>query len=275
MGAAVEVLRGGRRPDDARSALPTFEGETLMARRKNRPETVREKCCLAERLRQIRVDLYGDRGGSEMARQLGVPIRTWYNYESGVTVPAEVLLRFLELTRVEPRWLLHGAGPMFRAPMSAPGGESGSSSVVTLLRTVLSRLENREGPMALDDAPPLPGRLSQDGVGCDASAAGAWVQAEREGRCVRVEGDAMSPLLADGAQVAFSAEDEPAEALDGALVVAWIGEAPVVRWFRRSGSFGLLRAENPEHVPNLQLLELAAAEGARRVRRVEWISTPH
>ena len=29
---------------------------------------------LAERLRQIRVDLYGERGGSEMARRLGVEV---------------------------------------------------------------------------------------------------------------------------------------------------------------------------------------------------------
>lgn len=246
-----------------------------MARRKNRPETVREKCCLAERLRQIRVDLYGDRGGSEMARQLAVPIRTWYNYESGVTVPAEVLLRFLELTRVEPRWLLNGAGPMFRVSPPAPGVDPGANSVVSLLRTVLSRLENREGPLAVESTPPLPGRLGPEGDGRDDLAAGAWLQAEREGRCVRVEGDAMTPLLADGAQVAFSADDEPAEALDGALVVAWMTDEPVVRWFRRSGSFGLLRAENPEHIPNLQLLDLAAADGARRVRRVEWISTPH
>ncbi len=246
-----------------------------MARRKNRPETVREKCCLAERLRQVRVDLHGDRGGSEMARQLGVPIRTWYNYESGVTVPAEVLLRFLELTRVEPQWLLHGKGPTFRGAESGIGAVAEGSSVVSMLRTVLSRLENREGPMALEveGAPPI--RSVRNGEIRDGEAAGAWLAAQREGRCVQVEGDAMSPLLADGAQVAFAADDEPAELLDGALVVAWMDGGAVVRWFRRSGSYGLLRAENPDHAPNIQLLELTATDGSRRVRRVEWISTPH
>lgn len=247
-----------------------------MARRKNRPETVREKCCLAERLRQVRVDLYGERGGSEMARRLGVPIRTWYNYESGVTVPAEVLLRFLELTRVEPQWLLHGTGPVFRTSATGNSPSAGSTSVVSMLRTVLSHLEKREGPMALDGPRPTLARPGQ-GVDLDGdtAAAGAWLQAEREGRCVRVEGDAMTPLLADGAHVAFAAEDEPIETLDGALVVAWMDGAPVVRWFRRSGSFGLLRAENPDYAPNLQLMELAPADGSQRVRRVEWISTPH
>src|SRR5262245_2683050 len=34
--------------------------------------------------------------------------RTWYNYEPGVTVPAEVLLRVIEETGVHPLWLLSG-----------------------------------------------------------------------------------------------------------------------------------------------------------------------
>src|SRR5205807_10671382 len=85
-----------------------------MARRKTLPESVRAKYSLAERLSSLRAELYGDRGGPELARQLGLPVRTWYNYESGVTVPAEVILKIVELTSVEPIWLLHGKGPKFR-----------------------------------------------------------------------------------------------------------------------------------------------------------------
>ena len=85
-----------------------------MARRKTLPESVRAKLALAERLAGLRSELFGERGGPEMARRLGIPVRTWYNYENGVTVPAEVLLDFLDLTRVEPRWLRSGDGPMYR-----------------------------------------------------------------------------------------------------------------------------------------------------------------
>ena len=46
-----------------------------MARRKNLPELVRVKTVLSERLREIRTELYGERGGSEMARRLGLPLR--------------------------------------------------------------------------------------------------------------------------------------------------------------------------------------------------------
>ena len=43
-------------------------------------------------------EFYGDRGGPDLARTLGIPVRTWYNYENGVTVPAEIILRIVELT---------------------------------------------------------------------------------------------------------------------------------------------------------------------------------
>jgi hypothetical protein len=72
------------------------------------------KRALAERLRRVRVDLYGENGAHELARRLGVPEKTWAHYESGVTVPAEVVLQFLELTSVEPNWLLDGSGPCYR-----------------------------------------------------------------------------------------------------------------------------------------------------------------
>src|SRR3954447_23902407 len=94
-----------------------------MARKKNPPESVRIKSQLAERLRSVRVELFGERGGPELARQLEIPNRTWYNYEIGVTVPAEILLRFLEVTSVEPHWLLHGDGEKFRTA-GRPKGES-------------------------------------------------------------------------------------------------------------------------------------------------------
>lgn len=253
-----------------------------MARRKNHPETVRVKCHLAERLREIRTELYGDRGGSEMARQLGVPIRTWYNYESGVTVPAEVLLRFMELTSVEPMWLLHGEGAKFRSRQAVPAPIIGSTSVESLLRTALQQLE-RQGNGSATPATPVavnpvaaPGAPVANGHAVPPTdAQRGWHEAESQGRCVEVCDDAMMPILAMGARVAYSGTEEPHESLEGALVVAWAHEKPLVRWFRRSGSYGLLRAENPEYSPGILLLDLKAPQEERRLRRVLWTSTPH
>src|SRR5437588_5573273 len=113
-----------------------------MARRKTLPDCVKAKFELADRLRQLRSELFGERGGPELARRLGLPIRTWYNYESGVTVPAEVVLRIIELTSVEPMWLLHGQGPKFRATTSGRTDSLVGSgvSVGVLLRTALQML---------------------------------------------------------------------------------------------------------------------------------------
>src|SRR3954454_3299634 len=85
-----------------------------MARRKTLPESLRAKLALAERLASLRLELFGERGGPEMARRLGIPVRTWYNYEGGVTAPAEAATKTIALTAVEPVWLLHGKGPKFR-----------------------------------------------------------------------------------------------------------------------------------------------------------------
>lgn len=278
-----------------------------MARRKNRPESIQEKCLLSERLREIRIELFGERGGSEMARRLQLPVRTWYNYESGVTVPAEVMLRFMALTSVEPHWLLNGEGPKYRSASHAPShGDSASTrdSVRDLLRTALRRLEQRE-EAGLDPAQPRHGSGSavdrpignhpklekpEDVVlfpvvthpesnGVVASdyvvAHRDWVDAQQPCCCVRVEGDAMSPVLADGAYVAYSEIEEPYEALGGALVVAWTPEGPIVRWFDHAGSFGVLRAENTRAEPRPRLIELSGPAEARRVRRVVSTSTPH
>jgi phage repressor protein C with HTH and peptisase S24 domain len=252
-----------------------------MARRKNLPELVRVKCQLSERLRDVRTELFGERGGSEMARRLGLPIRTWYNYEAGVTIPAEVLLKFVELTSVEPLWLLHGRGAKFRTSPPASIGDP-AATVESLLRTALKHLE-RKGESAGRFIAREP--LRTESLNGPASAAGnahdphhghqRWVLDAVDDLSIRVEGDSMAPIIAEGAQVSYTADDEPPSALEGKLVVAWIEGQPIVRWFRQSGRYGLLRAENPEHQPSILLLDLDGPPADRKVRRVLWISTPH
>ena len=72
-----------------------------------------------------------------------------------------------------------------------------------------------------------------------------WLAAQRENRCVCVSGDAMAPIIADGASVAYAKEEEDVQQLDGKLVVAWLDNQPVVRWFEQCGRYALLRAQNP------------------------------
>jgi hypothetical protein len=281
-----------------------------MARRKTLPESVRAKLALAERLAGLRSELFGERGGPEMARRLGIPVRTWYNYEAGVTVPAEVILKIIELTAIEPSWLLHGKGPKFRqgAPERREPGSPPAMTVGALLRTALQLLEGQPSAeakalaAAADEAGIAPGPVggTHGGVpghgaegageldledaadrpaarGADAgpTARSEWLAARREGRCIDIVGDAMAPVVADRASVAYSAQDESPEQLHNKLVVVWIDNEPMVRWFQHCGRYALLRAENPDTIPQQRLVDLEDTEHPARFRRVLWINTPH
>ncbi len=68
---------------------------------------------LSQRVHELRVELYGEHGGPMLAMALEVPFRTWMSYETGASIPAETLLRFLEVTRANPHWLLTGDGQKF------------------------------------------------------------------------------------------------------------------------------------------------------------------
>jgi hypothetical protein len=70
---------------------------------------------IARRLREIRQEIFGDKGGPELARRLDLPVRTWYGYETGVTVPAEVLLGFIEQTGTNPMFVLAGERPNYQS----------------------------------------------------------------------------------------------------------------------------------------------------------------
>jgi hypothetical protein len=73
---------------------------------------------LARRLRQIREESFGEDGIPALADALGIPDRTWSNYESGITLPAHILLVFIQETAANPRWLLTGKGARYTARRS-------------------------------------------------------------------------------------------------------------------------------------------------------------
>ena len=102
-----------------------------------------------------------------------------------------------------------------------------------------------------------------------------WLAAQRDSRCVSVSGDAMAPIISNGASVAYAKEEDDIEQLDGKLVVAWIDNLPVVRWFQQCGRYALLRAQNPSAAPQQVLVDLDDHKHKPRFRRVLWVNTPH
>ena len=94
---------------------------------------------LSARLREIREEIFGKRGGPEMARRLNLPARTWYTYETGTTVPAEVLLGFIDQTGTNPHFLLTGEEPKYQRNSNDP--HPTRLSPVELIRQGLEQLE--------------------------------------------------------------------------------------------------------------------------------------
>jgi transcriptional regulator with XRE-family HTH domain len=78
---------------------------------------------LAQRAREVREDLYGEDGAQSLADALGLPLRTWSNYERGVTIPAIIILKLIDATGVSPRWLRTGQGPKYLGRASTGDGD--------------------------------------------------------------------------------------------------------------------------------------------------------
>ncbi|HMB06823.1 MAG TPA: hypothetical protein VKP69_24180 [Isosphaeraceae bacterium] len=73
----------------------------------------RDNLLLSARVSEIRRELYGEHGAPLLAQALGLPARTWLNYEMGVTIPGLVILHFIEITHAHPHWLLTGEGEKY------------------------------------------------------------------------------------------------------------------------------------------------------------------
>ena len=133
-----------------------------MARKKTPKLRVNVKASLSRRLREIRQEIFGEHGGPELARRLNLPARTWYNYETGVTVPAEVLLGFIEQTGANPMWLLNGEGPRYRH--SNDDRLLSELTPVELIRRGLEELERSSNEMVIVAPENLPGDQASEFV---------------------------------------------------------------------------------------------------------------
>jgi hypothetical protein len=87
------------------------DSEDSSERDPSRPSSGRHRA-LGERLLQARVTHFGADALPELSRQLGVPERTWRNYEAGIVMPADVMLRFMVLTGLTACELLQDGSPV-------------------------------------------------------------------------------------------------------------------------------------------------------------------
>jgi hypothetical protein len=57
---------------------------------------------LASRVREIRLDRFGNDGIATLSQAMNIPTRTWEQFENGVTIPAWILRQFIEISGVQP-----------------------------------------------------------------------------------------------------------------------------------------------------------------------------
>ena len=265
-----------------------FAGLSAVARKKTPKLRVNVKASLSRRLREIRQELFGDHGGPELARRLNLPARTWYNYETGVTVPAEVLLTFIDQTGANPVWLLSGEGPKFRRGLTDLS--VAELTPIELIRRGLEKLEQEPSDVVIVAPENLPGEFKSDFVAVslvpiDALARETIEPAAIEGYImayrqwlpnpgatvgVRLTDDAMYPILPSGSVVAIDRSKRDIPSLQGRMVAASPEGTPMIRWLDVSGRHLILRPNQPSREHPLVPVEINGHSLDLIIGQVVW-----
>lgn len=257
-----------------------------MARKKTSTIRVNVKAQLSARLRDLRLEIFGEHGGPELARRLNLPARTWYNYETGVTVPAEVLLGFIEQTGANPDWLLTGHGPRFCRGDAGPSLDELTPQ--QLIRRSLEKLEqgtHAHAPIphpgsgealeyvSLDLVPwsdfssPL---LATSGSLGRVLVDRRWIAHPTQTVASRLEEDAMAPILPAGSILAVDRAVRDPARLAGRLVVACLNGQVMARRLELSGRHAIFRPNVPDRDHPIVPIELNVQVADLIVGQVVW-----
>ncbi len=259
-----------------------------MARKKTSKVRVNVKASISRRLREVRQELFGEHGGPELARKLGLPARTWYNYETGVTVPAEVLLSFIDQTGANPFWLLSGEGDRYRR--EADVSVLSDLSPIQLIRRGLEKLEQQPSEVLVVSPENLPSDSKSDFVAVSLIALDVldhrpiesssvlghilayrdWLPHPSETVAVRLHDDSMFPILPTGSVVAVDRSITDPQKLQGKMVAATLDGVPMIRWLEITGRHMIFRPNQPTRENPLIPLEFDEASASPILGQVVW-----
>ncbi|WP_435010472.1 helix-turn-helix domain-containing protein [Tundrisphaera lichenicola] len=259
-----------------------------MARKKTSTVRVNVKASISRRLREVRQELFGEHGGPELARRLNLPARTWYNYETGVTVPAEVLLSFIDQTGANPVWLLSGEGERYRR--DSESATLSELSPIQLIRRGLEKLEQQPNEVVVLSPESLPTDTSSDFVAValipmedlanrsinpdrvegHVLAYREWLPHPRETVAVRLDDDSMAPILPSGSVVAVDRSILDPQRLQGKMVAASPDRVPMIRWLDLSGRHLIFRPNQPSREHPLIPMELDGMISGSILGQVVW-----
>ena len=259
-----------------------------MARKKTEKSRVSVKAMLSSRLREIRQEQFGEHGGPELARRMGLPARTWYNYEAGVTVPAEVLLSFIDQTGTNSLWLFNGEGPKYRREMEDRA--LASMTPIQMIRRGLEKLELTREDDRFQAPAHLPAESLSDFVAIalvppvelcgppgTSERAESYILAHRQWLLhpeetvgIRLEDDAMLPILPRGSVVAVDRTVTAPLPLEGKIVAACVDGQPIIRRLEISGRHLILRPDQPTKGHPIITLSQDEGSGSPIVGQVVW-----
>ena len=260
-----------------------------MARKKTSKIRVNVKASISRRLRDVRQELFGEHGGPELARRLNLPARTWYNYETGVTVPAEVLLSFIDQTGANPVWLLSGEGERYRREVDA--SSLSDLTPIQLIRRGLEKLEQQPTEVIVASSPDQPGGdsstefvavslvplallgsrvINPDRIEGHILAYRDWLPHPRETVAVRLDDEAMFPILPAGSVVAVDRSVTDPHRLQGKMVAASPDGLPMIRWLDLSGRHLIFRPNQPSREHPLIPIELDDLAPSPILGQIVW-----
>jgi hypothetical protein len=259
-----------------------------VARKKTPKVRVNVKASLSRRLRDIRQEIFGEHGGPELARRLNLPARTWYNYETGVTVPAEVLLDFIDQTGANPTWLLNEEGPRYRH--SNDDRLLSELTPVELIRRGLEELERSSSEIVIVAPENLPSHQASEFVAIGlyplseignpvldpgrveghVLAYRHWLPNPTETIGTRLTDEAMHPILPVGSIVAVDRSVTDPLKLHGQIVAARPNRVPMIRWLDVSGRHIILRPNQNSRDFPLIPVEYDARDNQLVIGQVVW-----
>ena len=205
-----------------------------------------------------------------------------------MTVPAEVLLAFIDQTGANPIWLLTGEGQHLRRDSDA--ASLSDLSPIQLIRRGLEKLEQQPNDVVVVSPENLPGDSTSDFVAVSlvplAELNGRaptpdrveghilayrdWLPHPRETVAVRLTDDAMFPILPAGSVVAVDRSLTDPQRLQGKMVAAIPDGKPIIRWLDLSGRHLIFRPNQQSREHPLIPLEYDSSQSSTILGQVVW-----
>ena len=205
-----------------------------------------EEASPGERLRQVRNKLGISQ--SKMADGVGLAQSTLADYERGHREPPVSTLLALEYQfRINHEWILEGKGEPLRTDLSTRPVVVADEDDLDAMHRLEGRDKYHAVPYLRDPAAAGSGLVMEEDIEGYCLVHSRVAGQPEALRCVRIEGDSMSPGLTDGSIVAVDTRVRELEKARGKIVCARTGDdGVVIKRLRVREPYLLLYSDHPD-----------------------------